>query len=78
MENPTIADVRDTVARATTVVTGAAALIRGFSARVQAAVDAALANGATAAQLAPLQAEIDAFDAVATDLASAVAENVGS
>lgn len=76
MPNPTIDDVRDTVSRATTIVTSATALIRGFNARMQAAVEAALANGATAAELAPVQAEIDTFDAAAQDLAAATAENV--
>jgi uncharacterized membrane protein len=75
MANPVIADVRDTVARATTVVTSATALIKGFNARMQAAVDAAIANGATAAELEPVQTEIDNFDTAAQDLAKAVTEN---
>lgn len=75
MTNPVIADVRDTVARAIGTVTSATLLVRGFTARIQAAVDAALANGATAEELAPVQAEIDAFDVAASDLAAAVAEN---
>ncbi len=75
MPSATVADVRDTVSRATTIVTSAAALIRGFNQRMQAAVAAALENGATAEELAPVQAEIDAFDVAAGDLASAVEEN---
>lgn len=78
MSNSTIEDVRDTVSRATTIVTSAAALIRGFNDRLRAAVEAALANGATAEELAPVQAEIDAFDVAAGELASAVSENTPS
>lgn len=75
MPNATIADTRDTIARATTVMASAKALIDGFKARLQAAKDEALANGATEEELAPLQAEIDTFDEHADDLAAAVQEN---
>jgi hypothetical protein len=63
------------VTKATTVMASAVILINGIAARVQAAVDAALANGATAAELAPVQAEADALAASSTDLANAVSEN---
>ena len=56
----------------TTVMGSATTLITGFAASQQAAVDAALANGATAEELAPVQAEIDALNASATALAAAV------
>jgi hypothetical protein len=63
------------VTNATTVMASASALIRGITARIQAAVQAAIANGATAEELAPVQAEVDALKASAADLASAVQEN---
>jgi len=50
-------------------------LINQFSARLQAAVTAALAGGATAAQLTPIQAEIDALKTSAAALAAAVVAN---
>lgn len=57
------------------VVESATAFVNGVAARVQAAIDAALANGATAEQLAPVQAEVDAAKAKADLLAQAVAAN---
>ena len=56
----------------TTVMGSATTLITGFAARQQAAVEAALGNGATAEELVPVQAEIDALNASATALAAAV------
>lgn len=52
-------------------------LINGIAARIQAAVSAAIAGGATAAELAPVQAEIDAMNASATALSAAVVANTG-
>lgn len=63
------------VTNATNVQDGAATLISGFAARTQAAIDAAVANGATAEQLAPVQNEVDALNTSATALAAAVAAN---
>jgi hypothetical protein len=63
------------VTKATTVMSSAVILIKGIAARVQTAVSAALANGATAQELAPVQAEADALAASSTDLANAVIEN---
>jgi hypothetical protein len=63
------------VTKATTVMSSAVILIKGIAARVQTAVSAALANGATAQELAPVQAEVDALAASSTDLANAVIEN---
>ena len=59
----------------TDVEDSATLLINGFAARVQAAVDKALAGGATAAELAPVQAEVDAMKTSAAALSSAVAAN---
>ncbi len=70
-----LTDLDAAITKATTVQAGAALLIRGIPTRMQAAVDAALANGATASELAPVQAEIDALTASAADLTSAIAEN---
>lgn len=72
--NPPILDALTAeVTDAITVMDGATVLVNGFTARVQAAVDAALANGATAEQLAPIQTEIDAMKVSAAALAAAVA-----
>lgn len=50
-------------------------LLNGVAARIQAAVDAALAGGATAAQLAPVQDEVTALKAKTDALAAAVVAN---
>lgn len=57
------------------VEASAVAALNGIAARIQAAVDAALANGATAEQLAPVQVEVDALKASSDALAAAVAAN---
>lgn len=73
--NPILQALADQVERTKTVEASAVTLINGFAARVQAAVDAAIAGGVTAAQLAPVQAEVDAMKASADALAAAVAAN---
>lgn len=70
-----LAALRDEVAQVTSVETSAMVLINGFAARQQAAIDAALANGATAAQLAPIQDNVDALKASSDALAASVAAN---
>lgn len=70
-----LADLEAQVTASTQVNASAVTLINGFAARQQAAVDAAIANGATAEQLAPVQAEIDALKASSQALADAVAAN---
>ena len=69
----------DALAASVTKITSAAdsaiALINGIAARVQTAVDAAFVNGATAEELAPVQAEADALAAKADELGAAVAAN---
>jgi len=71
-----LVDLEAEVSRATTVAASAATLIRGFAARIQAAVDKALENAMTTEQLAEmLQDELDAVKASTDDLASAVSEN---
>jgi hypothetical protein len=68
-------DLKAAVDKATTVEASAVALISGIGARIQAAVDAAIAGGATAEQLAPVQAEADALNASADQLSAAVVAN---
>jgi hypothetical protein len=63
------------VTNAVTVNSSAAALINGFQQRLTDAIAAALANGATAEELAPVQAEADALKASSDSLAAAVAAN---
>lgn len=75
MSSPILADLTAAVANAKGAMDSATDLINGIAARIQAAVDAALANGATAAELAPVQAEIDALNQDARELADAVAAN---
>ncbi len=75
MANPILAALEAQVKANTDAEASAVELINGFAARVQAAVDAALVNGATAAELAPVQAEIDAMKASADALAAAVLAN---
>ncbi len=58
-----------------TVEGSAKDLINGFAARLQAGIDAALAGGATQAQVAVLQADSDALKASADDLSAAVVAN---
>ncbi len=73
-----IAALQAEVANNTTVEKSALALIQGFGAQLKAAVDAALAAGATDAQLASLtnlQTTIAANDA---ELANAVQQGTGT
>jgi len=58
-----------------TVLDSAVAFINGQAARIQAAVDAALAIGATAAQLQPVQDEVTAMKAKADAVAAAIVAN---
>jgi hypothetical protein len=75
MPSPILDALAAAVAKVTTVEDSAIVLINGIAARVQAAVDAALAGGATAAELAPVQAEVDALNAKADELSAAVIAN---
>ena len=49
--------------------------IDGDAARIQAGIDAALAGGATAAQLATLQSHVDDMKAKSDEVAAALAAN---
>lgn len=68
-------DLRIEAERDVQVMSSAETLINGIAGRIQAAVNQALANGATAEQLAPVTAEVAALNAGATSLAAAVAAN---
>lgn len=57
------------------VIESAITFISGTAARVQAAVDAAIANGATAEELAPVQTEVDSLKSERENLAAAIAAN---
>ena len=70
-----LADLQAAVDKNTEVIGSAVVLINGIAARLQAAVDAALANGATAAELAPVTAEVKALNDNADALAAAVQAN---
>lgn len=75
MANPILNDLATQVTATVGVMQSAETFINGTAARVQAAVDAALLNGATAAELAPVQAEIDAMKTESGNLAAAIAAN---
>jgi len=75
MASPILANLTAQVAQNVAVESSAKVLIDGLAARVQAAVEAALANGATEAELAPVQAEVDALTASSVELAASVAAN---
>ena len=75
MASPVLDDLKAQIDATVGVIDSAVVLINGIAARVQTAVDAALANGATAAQLAPVTEEIAALKAKSDALAAAVAAN---
>lgn len=65
----------DSVNKIEDVADSATALINGFSERIQKAIDKALENGATEAELQPFIAEKAELDAKSDALAAAVAAN---
>ncbi len=75
MPSPLLAALEAEVSRATTIQASAVLLIRGIAVRVQQAVQAAVANGATEAELAPVQDEVNALRTSSDDLTAAVSEN---
>jgi hypothetical protein len=75
MPNPVLEDLRLAVEKNNEVDQSAIALLNGIAARIQAAIDAALANGATEAELQPVVAEVAALKASTDALAAAVAAN---
>lgn len=75
MASQTLEQLATAVTRMTDVAASAKAVIDGIATRVQTAIDAALANGATAAELEPVQAEVTALNASADALAASVQAN---
>ncbi len=75
MSAPVLTALEAATTNAVGAMNSATTLINGIAARIQAAVDKAIANGATAEELAPVQGEVDALNAGSADLAAAVAAN---
>ncbi len=75
MANTVLADLATQVENTKTVEASAAVLILSIGSRIAAAVAEAIANGATAEELAPVTAEVAALNASATALSDAVAAN---
>ncbi len=75
MASQVLADLKAQVAKNTEVEASAVVLIKGIASRIQTAVDAAIANGATAEELAPVTEQVAALNASATELGDAVAAN---
>lgn len=73
MASPIPQQVIDQIKNTDGVLDSATLLITTFAAREQAAIDAALANGATAAQLEPITSELANVKAKTDALAAAVA-----
>lgn len=76
--NPTVDQFVAQIESTKTVMASGTALISGILARIQNAVDAALAGGATAADLAPVQDEITTLKAATDDMAAAILANTPS
>lgn len=75
MTNPVIGDLKTNVEKANGAMESATVLINGFQAKLDAAVAAALENGATAEELAPLTDLSSELGTDADALAAAVAAN---
>jgi hypothetical protein len=75
MTNPVVGTLVTDVTNARGAMSSATVLLNGFQTRLDAAVAAALANGASAAELQPLTDLSAAFEADTTALAAAVAAN---
>jgi hypothetical protein len=75
MPNPILGTLTQEVTEATTVMASATILILGFQSKIDAAVEAAIANGATEAELQPFAALSAELDTQANALAAAVVAN---
>lgn len=75
MANPTLDALAAQVTANTSAEASAVTVLNGVAARIQAAVDAAIAGGASAADLAPVTDEIAAMKASSDALAAAIAAN---
>jgi len=76
--NPILQDLIDSIAAEHTVAVSVTTFLNGVPKLISDAVDKALANGATAEQLAPLTALSDAIKADTKALADAVTANTPS
>ena len=77
MANQTLADLQAAVTKTEEVEASAVALINGIAGRIQAAVDAAIANGATAEELKPVTDEVAALNAHIEQLSKEAAKVSG-
>jgi hypothetical protein len=75
MASQILADLTTSVGNARGAMQSATILIDGFQAKLDAAVAAAIANGATAEELAPLTELSAALEADSQALSAAVAKN---
>ena len=75
MTNPILTPLAEEITQTRTVIRSAVTLINGIGQRIQAAVETALANGATEAELAPFTELEAALEADRNELAAAVAAN---
>jgi len=73
--SPLLTNVNDDVTKATTVSRSATVLINGIAAKIEAAVAAAIQNGATEAELQPVSALSDELEVASNELAAAVTAN---
>jgi len=78
MAGQPLVDLVDEVSEEITIMKSATTLISGFGQRLADAVAAALANGATAEELAPLTDLKAELDSTGNDLAAAVSANTPS
>lgn len=75
MTNPVLGELQTAVDKTEGVMESATVLINGFAARLQTAIEQALANGATEVELQPFIDEVSQLNAGANSLAEAVANN---
>lgn len=75
MANPVIGDLVAATAKAKGAMQSAVVFINGFGQKLKDAIAAALANGATEAELEPLQTLDDELNAEADNVAAAIAAN---
>lgn len=75
MANPILGVLAEQVTLTEGVIDSAIVLINGIGARIAAAVEAAIANGATEAELAPFTTLEAELEAKTNDLSAAVAAN---
>jgi len=76
--NPIVDDLTATITKATTVEKGAEEFINGVAGKIQAGIDAALANGATQEQLAPFTDLNAALNTESDALQAAITANVAA